>query len=265
MLTSAGAVGEAGTLLLETVGRLLEDALANIGAVTEARARSDGMDLGIAWTAHELRGPLVGARASIDRLIARDGHGSSSDLLRDTRDELERLASLVDPLLRWAAGSGELRPRRTDLVKIVRDAIASCELAEDRSRIALLAPSALEMRADPKQLRTAVANLVRNAIAYSPEGARVTVEIGRTGSAAWVCVRDRGPGVPPDEHDLIFDPFARGAVGAGSRRGAGLGLFIARRVVEAHGGNVRVLSSRRGAAFCIELPVAEGGRVRSAS
>jgi signal transduction histidine kinase len=265
-LAAFGAIGEAGGLLLDTVGGLLGDALRTIGVVTEAQARSDGMDLGIAWTAHELRGPLIGARAAIDHLMSGDGHAPPSDLLRGTRDELENLASLVDPLLRWSAGSGQLHKRRTDLVKIVGDAIASCDLGVGEGRTSLLAPPALELRADPRQLRIAVANLVRNALEYSPAGTRVIVEVGRTESVAWVCVRDRGSGIPRREHELIFDPFARGRAGRTSRGGAGLGLFITRRVVEAHGGTVRLLPSGRGAVFCLELPVAAGkGVVRSAS
>lgn len=264
VLASAGMVGDAGVLLLETVARLLGDALRTIAIVTEARARSDGLDLGIAWTAHELRGPLIGARAAIDHLLSEDALTSSDRLLRGTRDELEYLASLVDPLLRWAVGSGQLNKRRTDLVRTVREAIAVCDLEDGGHRIALFAPAELELRADPKQLRSAIANLVRNALAYSPDGSQVIVEVGRGEGVAWTCVRDRGPGIPPDEQDLIFDPLARGQAGTGSRRGAGLGLFIARRVVEAHGGTVRLLPSRRGAVFCLELPVAEG-RVRSAS
>lgn len=264
-LVAAGGVGHAGRSLLETVGRLLADALRTIGVVTEARAKSDGLDLGIAWTAHELRGPLIGAVAAINHLVSMNGSGPSTQLLRRTRDELESLAGLVDPLLRWASGSKRLRKRETDLMRVVGEAITSCELSIDHQRVVLDGPEALKIRADPKQLRTAVANLVRNALASSPRDAAVMVEVGRSQEVAWVCVRDRGPGVPPGERELIFEPFGRGHAGARARGGAGLGLFIARRVVEAHGGTLGLLPTRKGAAFRLEVPVTRRRRASSAS
>jgi len=252
----AGEVSEAGMLLLKTVAGLLGDALRTIGVVTEARAKSEGLDLGIALTAHELRGPLLGARAAIAHLVAVNDHDASTELLLRTKAELDGLASLVDPLLRWAAGTGRLHKRETDLVKIVREAIASCELLAGDEAVTLFGPEAMEIYADPKQLRTAVANLVRNALESSPDGVPVIVEVGRAHDVAWVS---------SEERELIFDAFARGRASVRSRSGTGLGLFITRRVVEAHDGTVRVLPTEIGATFRLELPIAERGRQPSAS
>jgi signal transduction histidine kinase len=77
--------------------------------------------------------------------------------------------------------------------------------------------------------------------------------------AARVRVRDQGPGVPPSERESIFDPFMRGTASHLARTGNGLGLFIARRVMEAHGGRIWLTSNRSGAEFTIELPLAKGG------
>jgi two-component system sensor histidine kinase KdpD len=103
-----------------------------------------------------------------------------------------------------------------------------------------------------------VANVVRNALIYSPPESDVTVTLGREGALARVEVRDFGPGIAPGERDSIFDPFMRGAASHLARSGDGLGLFIARRVLEAHGGNVWLTSSRSGATFNLEVPLAEG-------
>ena len=120
-------------------------------------------------------------------------------------------------------------------------------------------------RADARQLGGAIANVVRNALAYAPSGSPVKIDVDTDGERARIRVRDRGPGIPAAERHLIFDPFARGRLAAENRCGKGLGLFIARRIVEAHGGSIGLRSARPGTEFCIELPLPAGGRLRSAS
>jgi signal transduction histidine kinase len=249
---------------VRTVAAFLGEALDRIGAVDWAHARNENLDLAIAWTAHELKGPLVGARAALDRVTVADEDPAGQELLRRSRDELGSLADLVDPLLRWSAGSSSLRLIRIDLVGIVRDVVSSCRLESDEPAVLLEAPRHVWVRADAQQLGRAVANVVRNAIAYSPPASAVQVMVEVTEESARVRVRDRGPGVPASERGLIFDPFARG-VSANGRRGKGLGLFIARRIVEAHGGAIGLRRVRPGAEFWIELPAIQDGRSASAS
>ena len=264
LLVVAGAdLGES-QVFLETVGRFLADALEHIGEVSRAHARSDSLDLGIAWTAHELRGPLLGAKAALDHVVAGDGTTRTA-LLDRTRDELGQLLDLVDPLLRWSAGSGTLRRRMVDLVTVVGGGVDSCTPIGECSRVRVVGPDRLVARADPTQLRGAISNLVRNALAYSGESSPVLVTIAETDGCASICVEDHGPGVPAPERELIFDPFARGRVGARTRAGKGLGLFISRRIVEAHGGTLRLLPAAHGAVFCIELPAPMERSQRSAS
>jgi len=245
---------------VQTVAMLLGEALERIGSLGWAELRNESLDLAIAWTAHELRGPLVGARAALDRVAIADADPGDKELLRRTKDELGQLADLVDPLLRWSAGSQDLQMRRADLVRIVREAVRTCcfEFPEG-SHIEVEAPDATAVRADSRELRGAVANVVRNALQHSPHSRPITVRVEEEEGVARVLVRDRGPGVPARERHLIFDPFARGRTADARRSGKGLGLFIARRVVEAHGGTIGVRPIRPGAEFCIELPLLEGG------
>ena len=138
---------------LRTVAAFLGEALDRIGVVDWAQTRNENLDLAIAWTAHELKGPLVGARAALDRVIIvgnRDRTGQ--DLLRRSRDELGLLADLVDPLLRWSAGSSSLRLRRCDLVRIVRDTVTSCRLEAEEPAVVIEAPEHVWVRADAQQL-----------------------------------------------------------------------------------------------------------------
>ena len=244
---------------LATVQALLREEMAHAGDMRLVRSRNDGLDLGIAWTAHELRGPLLGAHAALGHVLVSDANGRSADLLRKTRSELERLAQLVDPLLRWSAGDGALRLRRTDLSRVAGRAVDACRLEAGEDRIDLVVEGPIAVRADAQQLEGALMNVIRNAVAYSPNGAPVRVSVASADGVAKVCVRDKGPGIPPEERDLIFDPFARGRAGARVGGGEGLGLFVSRRIVEAHGGRLGLTPSRSGAAFCLELPVAEGG------
>jgi signal transduction histidine kinase len=250
---------------LETAASLLSESLDHIGTVGWARARNEQLDLALACTAHELRGPLVGARAALDHVEIDDPGPQSRELLRQTKDELEQLAELIDPLLRWSAGSTSLRKRSVDLVHLVREAVASSSLEPDGPEVVIDAPDRLMIRADGPQLRGAIGNVVRNALAYSPRSARVTIVVEVRDDVTSVRVRDRGRGVPAWERHLIFDPFARGRAGNSVRDGRGLGLFIARRIIEAHGGCIGLRPARPGVEFCIELPSAGQGRLSSAS
>jgi signal transduction histidine kinase len=250
---------------LRTAGSLLSEALTHLGAVGWAQMRNDNLDLALALTAHELRGPLVGARAALGHVHIDDKGPESGELLQQTRDELEQLAGLVDPLLQWSAGSSSLRMRQVDLVHTVGMVVASCRMEFRDADLVVRAPDSLLIRADARQLGGAIANVVRNALAYAPKGSSVKIEVDTDGEIARVRVRDRGPGIPATERHLIFDPFARGRLTSETRCGKGLGLFIARRIVEAHGGCIGLRSVRPGTEFRIELPLPAGGRLRSAS
>jgi len=249
---------------LETTAVLLAEALDRIGLVGWAEVRNENLDLAIAWTAHELRGPIIGARAALDQVAVAEGDPDGRDLLRRTKVELERLADLVDPLLRWSAGTTPLRLRQADLVPIVKEAVETCCFEfPDGSYIDLRTPSSTDIRADRRELRGAVANVLRNALQHSPPDRSIDVRVEETDDAARILVRDRGPGIAAADRHLIFDPFARGRSANTRRFGRGLGLFIARRIVEAHGGTIGVRPIRPGAEFCIELPLGGGGRSAS--
>jgi signal transduction histidine kinase len=225
----------------------------------EARASRDrSSEMGIAWTAHELKGPLLGARAALELATDENATGEEGrELLRRTRDELGQLSDLIDPLLRWSTGSELLKRRQTDLVEVTREAVASSSLGVAPDRVLFEAPDQLFVRADPQQLRSAIANVVRNALMYSPADSKVRIRVQYENRSARVVIRDRGAGVAPEERETVFDPFSRGRASGSTRSGSGLGLFIARRVLEAHGGSISLRPSKAGATFVLEMP-AEG-------
>jgi signal transduction histidine kinase len=110
------------------------------------------------------------------------------------------------------------------------------------------------VRGDAERLRQIFANLIDNAVKYSPAGEPVEVRVAQTNGAVLVSVRDRGPGIKSQDQRLIFEKFGR-VTGAGSKPGTGLGLYIARSIAEAHGGELQVSSAPgRGSTFTVKLP-----------
>lgn len=244
---------------LDVVESLLGEVVRRLTASAEAERRKEQFDLGIAWTAHEFRGPLLAVRAVLEFLL-RGGEGSPADraMVRRSLRELEQLAGHVDGVLRWAAGTAPLRRRQTDLVRVVVEAVESCRLETGEDRVSVAATPRIMASIDAAHLRGAVANLIRNALMYSPPPSPVLVSVEESPGWAVVAVKDEGPGISPSEQDSIFGPFVRGGTARLAPNGKGIGLFIARRVVEAHNGTISLESGLNGATFQIRLPLGDG-------
>jgi signal transduction histidine kinase len=265
-LTGSGELSEvavAGVLLLAGGTRagllavaedLLEETLGHLETVHQARRRSEQLDLALAWTAHEFRSPLLGVKAMLEQILEPDQDAQANqDKLRDLHSELEELSELVEPVLQWSAGAVPLRRQDADIVALVREAVESTWT--DERPIGISGVDGVMAPVDANHLRTAISNLIRNAMAYSPQGTTVEASIHADREVVTISVADRGPGVPPSDRESIFDPFMRGNVGQSTRFGKGLGLFIARRVVEAHGGRIWVESpGGQGAVFHLAIP-----------
>jgi signal transduction histidine kinase len=251
---------------LAVVESLLREAIRNLERVVAADRRDARIDLGLAWTAHEVRGPLRAVKAVIDLLLATTGPDQPlRDLLHRSSEELDDLAGQVDTLLRWAVGPATLRRRPRNVVDVARRAVESSSLAAGPGRVSVTGVDYAVAMVDAGQLRSALANLIRNALSYSAPQAPVEVRVRASEEHVLVSVLDRGSGVTTGEEQRIFDPFVRGRASQGRTRGAGLGLFIARRVVEAHGGSLWTEPRDDGGAFHLVLPRASSGRGDAAS
>ena len=220
--------------------------------------------------AHELRNPLnaiAAANGLMDRVGAQDARNVR---LRNTvRRQTRHLARLVDDLLevsRVTRGKVRLQLEAADLVVIVRAAVENTRpLLEARNQhLDVMVPSEpMPMMGDPLRLEQVFVNLLQNASKYSEPGSRIMVECirvpGEAGATrAWVSVSDEGIGIPTDKLDSIFDLFVQVDQSlARSIGGLGLGLTIARRLVELHGGTIRAASTGpgRGSQFIVELPL----------
>jgi signal transduction histidine kinase len=172
-------------------------------------------------------------------------------------DETTRLSLLVGDVLdtsRIEAGTFGYAFSDVDLAAIVREAVAAAEIAQAEVRLVSdLAPSLPHVRGDADRLRQLVDNLISNAVKFSSTGGEVRVAARADNGRVVVRVDDDGPGIPPEEHDQIFEKFGR-AVGS-SKPGTGLGLFLARSFAEAHGGSLEVDSRPgEGAVFTLTIP-----------
>jgi signal transduction histidine kinase len=249
---------------LEAVGLLLSDVLPRLQVTELAQRRNDALDTGLAWTAHEVRTSLDGIRVAVEAARSFEDPGTEARrLLRLAGRELDRLSADVESVLRWAVGDGSIRCEQTDLMHLVREVAAVCSGMVDR-RVVVEGPSAFVTPTDSVNLRTAIANLVRNALLYADHDVPVVVQVVPSEGCVLVKVSDRGPTIPRDERETIFDPFVRGRI-AGGRPGNGLGLFVARRVAEAHGGALWSEPDHGGATFVLRLPLDVGSRSSTAS
>jgi len=217
--------------------------------------------IGIAWTAHELRGPLLGVKAALEMMLLEGEDKSDRDRDRErlsrSLDEIEQLAGLVDGLLAWGAGAQPLQRRPIDLVELVDDVVGSCTSESGDDRVVVHAPAAAIVRVDPAHLRTAIANVVRNALSFSRPETKVEVSVDERDGMVLLAVHNEGPVIPGGGSSL-FDPFVRGDGDGRHPSGRGLGLFIARRVVEAHGGRIWFESGEDGTTFNIRLAARRG-------
>jgi signal transduction histidine kinase len=237
-----------GTVSLVTT--MLETTLVRLAALATALRRNDHLDLSVAWTAHEIKSPLLGAMAAVER--ARLSPSEDADeLLGRARRELVQLTELIDDLLNWAVVGGSIDTEPADLVSLVHEAVESCDL-QGAERVKVLSPPSLPVEASPSHLRSAFSNVIRNALLYSPRDSAVTVTVAGREDQAWITIRDRGPGIPEAEREWLFDPFTRGV--DSPRGGKGLGLFVTKRIIEAHQGSVWIEPSEEGTIFKIQLP-----------
>jgi signal transduction histidine kinase len=240
--------------IVDAAAGLLADTLARI---EREHQEQQTVDLGIAVTAHELRGPLLAARVALERLVDPDADLSQVlGLILRAERELDQFSRRMESLLRWSSGTLHMQKARTDLTRLVRDAVGTCALEHGRERTSVKTPERISVRADPVLLRSAIENVVRNALVYSPResGVLACAYVTKAGRPT-VTVRDHGPGVAHADAAALFQPFVRGRASNG-RPGAGLGLFVAKRVVEAHGGDISLgpASDGRGTVCRIRLP-----------
>ena len=209
---------------------------------------------------HELRTPLTNLLGYLEAL--RDGVIAPDpgvfDSLREEVDRLSRLAASLDVLVGAAADPGLAVAAAADLEALVRAAVDLVAPALGRRSIALQVrvEPGVSARIGPDELTQVLANLLQNAVRYTPDGGRVAVTAGREVEAATIRIGNTGPGIPPADLPRIWDRFYRVEKSRDRERGgAGIGLAIVRQLVEAAGGRVGVSSTPGWTEFFVAIPV----------
>jgi signal transduction histidine kinase len=198
----------------------------------------------VANVSHELRTPIAALQAVLENII--DGVAPPDpDTLRTMLAQVERLGRLVQQLLdlsRLESGALPLDRRMFDIEPMLAHALRETRLHSDAVHLDVeVVPRAFGLEADSERLHQVVANLVENAVRHSPRNGTVLVRATAASDGARLEVIDQGPGIPDNEAARVFERFYRpDSARASSEGGAGLGLAIARWIIELHGGDIRV-------------------------
>jgi len=247
-----------------------EDELGRLGAVLNAmlgrlQGAFEQLRRFTADASHELRTPLTAIR-SVGEVALQEPKGPAEyrDVIGSMLEEVDRLTRLVESLLvlsRADARHAQLHRADASLLSVTEEAASTLEvLAEEkRQKIDVQGDGGLVVSADRLILRQAIVNLLDNAIKYSPAESSILLRVYQgEGTTAILDVIDQGPGIPVEHQSYVFDRFYR-VDKARTREwgGAGLGLSITRRAVEAHGGKITLTSEEgRGTTFRVSLPEA---------
>jgi signal transduction histidine kinase len=222
----------------------------------------------VAWISHDLRSPLAGIRAMAEALA--DGvvaePGEVAGYAQRISGETTRLSAMVDDLFelsRIMAGALRLTISAVPLREVVSDAVAAQAPLAEQKRVRVLASAQtwpIVSGSDPELARV-VRNLVSNAIRHTPPDGTIAVQVGADGAEAVLAVHDSCGGIPEDEIGRVFDVAFRGTQArtpepSGGTTGGGLGLAIAKGLVEAHRGRIGVCNQGSGCRFEVRLPLA---------
>ena len=216
----------------------------------------------LALLAHELRNPLAPIRNALE--LMRQDEASWKSSREIVERQVKHLTRLVDDLLdvsRLTSGSIHLRRAQADLREIVEHAVeAARPLVEERGHALAveLPPQAVRLAVDAARIEQVLTNLLNNAAAYTPPGGRIWLAVEVQGDRATIAVRDTGIGLPLDLRERLFTPFTLpdAALDRAEGGGLGVGLALARRLVELHGGTLSATSEGpgQGSEFVVTLP-----------
>jgi PAS domain S-box-containing protein len=257
------AFDEADQAMAADLGHRVAFAVENARLYNEAQAAVRARDEFLSIASHELRTPLTPLEIGLQRLLRpRDPEGWQPDRMRPALERCERqvrrLEVLIDNLLdvsRISSGRLTLQHEDVDLAEVVRDVAQRFaeQISASGSKLDVSVVDTVVGRWDRLRLEQVITNLLTNAIKYG-RGRPMEVVCEGTATHGLVRVRDHGIGIDPDQITRIFGRFER-AVSARSYGGLGLGLYIARQIVDAHGGRIEVESwPGEGSLFTIELP-----------
>jgi two-component system, NtrC family, sensor histidine kinase KinB len=221
----------------------------------------------VATLSHELKTPLTSLALSAELLARSSGNldAKQRELIDAINEDLRRMRSLANDLLDLARGEMAaitVQSVPLDVAPLIHAVVRSFALQADQKSIALkesVNGDTVTIRADPVKLSWVISNLIANALRYTPNGGAIQVSSASTPDGLSLRVSDTGPGVPPELREHLFERFAQWNVNGVAPGSAGLGLAIAKEIVEAHGGRIFVDNAPdHGTCFTVELPAMQG-------
>ncbi len=251
-----------------------EDEISRLGEAFDAMAASIEKDRMLERrlttdVAHELRTPLMALQATVEAMV--DGvYKADEEHLLTVNSEVQRLSRLVDALLRLSRLENRTTPMKEEIVN-VGELIGGVVLAHEvlvidsGLMIHYSAQPNVIVKGDPDMLRQAVANLISNAVRYTPEGGRIAVRVKGGDIMASISVEDTGIGLTRDEAKMVFSRFWRAEGGRNRETGGlGVGLAVVKEIVDRHGGWVQVEGEKGvGATFTIHIPLYDEKRAET--
>lgn len=256
-----------GALIAASALAALIGLVAAYGAFRREQQLSESKSNFVSSVSHELRAPIASVRLMAESLERGKINEvpKQNEYFRFIVQECRRLTSLIENVLdfsRIEQGRKQYDFEPTDLPSLVHETVKLMEPYATEKGVMLEAstldprPSILELQLDGRAIQQALVNLIDNAIKHSPKGSVVQIGFEWNSTSVRLWVEDKGAGIPPEEHEKIFERFYR--LGSELRRetqGVGIGLSIVKHIAEAHGGHVTVRSSvGQGSRFTIELP-----------
>jgi len=218
---------------------------------------------------HDLRTPLTSIKASVTTLLdSEGGHRTIEldaegrreflDVINEETDRLNKFIESMVELARIESGSAPSRRTLSNVEEIISIALARAEQTPGGHRVVVNIDKDLPLiNVDARAIAEALYNLIENAAKYSPDGSLIKIETTATGEEVSVSISDEGRGIPPDMRQRVFEKFVRLEPDRSS--GMGLGLPVARGIVESQGGTIEIHSGpdRKGTMFVIDLPIGE--------
>jgi len=255
------AVGITYAPLMSSEGNLI-NVIASIRDITRFREAEEIKSTFISVISHELKTPVALIKGYVGTLRRKDASWDREiveDSLGVIEEEADRLTELIENLLdasRLQAGALKLEMSDVSLTDLVTRIAERFRTQTDRHTIMVEFPANFPViLGDENRLEQVISNLLSNGIKYSKEGGEIRITGQVRPEQVVVCVSDQGPGIPSKDIPYVFDRFYRSSEASRTTKGAGLGLYLARAVIEAHGGRIWVdPKSGEGARICFSLP-----------
>jgi signal transduction histidine kinase len=269
VLSSSRPLASEDTAVVEELARRFAVALENARLHAEAQRATRVRDEFLSIAAHELKTPVTSLRGYAQLLMRNAANPDATMLMRalgTINVQSDKLVELTGKLLdvsRIDSGKLRLEPRAVNVAQLVRECVVTARETTELHTLQVHAPQSTMAWIDPLRFEQVLANLLTNAVKYSPSGGEIEVSLEPLGDTSiQLRVRDHGLGIPPDRRERLFDRMYQ-AHGDGYLSGLGLGLFISRQIVELHGGRIEAqFPADGGTQMCVTLPVGSAPQLR---